>query len=141
MNWFERLTGFQEHSYDAVQAQLEVRGTQLHSRVNGKSYAIGTLELASLTELRQRALSGGGLPGRLKVQVVRGDVRRLHQAPASLCWVNWWRSISTLPVTRTVCAVTSASSMAWPIWVRRSKKRWDKQQDKRRASPYPPSGR
>lgn len=81
MDWFERLTGFQEHSYDAVQAQLEVRGTQLHSRVNGKSYAIGTLELASLAELRQRALSGGGLPGRLKVQVVRGDVRRLHQVP------------------------------------------------------------
>ena len=64
MDWFERLTGFQEHGYDAVQAQLEVRGTQLHSRVNGKSYAIGTLELASLAELRQRVLSGGGLPGR-----------------------------------------------------------------------------
>ena len=57
-------------------------GGRLRSRVNGKSYAIGELELVSLQTLRERVRAGGGLPGRIKVQVVTGDVRRLHQLPA-----------------------------------------------------------
>jgi len=81
MDWFERLTGFLETSYEGTRCQLEIQGTQLHSRINGKSYAIGTLELVSLGELRQRVQAAGSLPGRLKVRVVRGDVRLLHQAP------------------------------------------------------------
>lgn len=31
--------------------------------------------------LRERAKSAGGVPGRLKVKVVTGDVRKMHQAP------------------------------------------------------------
>lgn len=80
MDWFERLTGFAETSYEGTCSQLEVQGTQLRSRVNGKSYGIGTLELVSLGELRQRVQDAGALPGRLKVRAVSGDVRRLHQA-------------------------------------------------------------
>jgi hypothetical protein len=49
--------------------------------VNGKSYDIGTLELVSLQTLRDRAGAGRGLPGRLKVSLVRGDVRKMHQDP------------------------------------------------------------
>jgi len=49
--------------------------------VNGKSYGIGELELVSLQTLRERAKSGVGLPGRLKVSIVRGDVREMHQSP------------------------------------------------------------
>lgn len=81
MDWFERLTGFREIDYEASRCQLEVQGTQLRSKVNGKSYGIGALELVSLAELRQRVQSPGSLPGRLKVRVVSGDVRRLHQTP------------------------------------------------------------
>ena len=81
MDWFERLTGFRETGYDDTRRRLEVNGRQLRSRVNGQAYGIGELELVSLQTLRERVHSGGGLPGRLKVRVVNGDVRRLHQAP------------------------------------------------------------
>lgn len=39
MDWFERLTGFRETSYDETRGRLEVDGCRLRSRVNGKSYA------------------------------------------------------------------------------------------------------
>src|ERR1700688_784689 len=77
MDWFEKLTGFSEPSYEETRARLEVANGRLRSRVNGASYEIGTLELISLQNLRQRAESGGSLPGRIKTIVVTGDVRRM----------------------------------------------------------------
>ena len=84
MDWFERLTGFREVGYVETRAKLEVTGTQLRSRVNDRSYGIGELELVSLETLRGRVQSGGGLPGRLRVSVVTGEVRRMHQAPENV---------------------------------------------------------
>ena len=81
MDWFERLTGFREKSYEETRRHLEVDGRQLRSRVNGKSYGIGELELVSLQALRERVQSSSGLPGRLKARVVTGDVSRLHKSP------------------------------------------------------------
>jgi hypothetical protein len=81
MDWFEKLTGFPEVNYKDTRSKLEVQGTQLRSLVNAKSYGIGTLELVSLQTLRERVAAGGGLPGRLKVSLVRGDVRTMHQLP------------------------------------------------------------
>jgi hypothetical protein len=81
MDWFERLTGFREVGYDETRSQLEVGGSRLRSRVNGKSYGIGHLELVSLQTLRERVRASGRPPGRTRVQVVTGDVRRLHQSP------------------------------------------------------------
>jgi len=81
MDWFERLTGFRERPYEETRAQLEVRGDRLHSRVNGRSYGIGRLELASVAELRARAHGAPeGLPGVTKVV---GDVRAMHADPAN----------------------------------------------------------
>ena len=80
MDWFERLTGFRETSYDDTRAKLKVEGNQLQSLINGKSYGIGELELVPLQTLREKVKSGGGLPGRLKVSVVTGDVRQMHQS-------------------------------------------------------------
>jgi hypothetical protein len=79
MDWFERLTGFRETSYADTRANLKVEGRQLQSRINGKCYGIGELELVSLQSLRERVKSAGDLPGRLKIAVVTGDVRRMHQ--------------------------------------------------------------
>jgi hypothetical protein len=79
MDWFERLTGFRETSYDDTRAKLKVEGSQLQSLINGKRYGIGELELVSLQALRERVKSAGGLPGHLKVNVVTGDVRQMHQ--------------------------------------------------------------
>jgi len=48
MDWFEKLTGFRETSYDDTRAKLKVEGSQLQSLINGKSYGIGELELVPL---------------------------------------------------------------------------------------------
>ena len=81
MDWFERLTGFRETDYDDTRAKLRIEGGRLQSLINGKSYGIGELELVSLQALRERVKSTGGLSGRLKVSVVTGDVRQMHQLP------------------------------------------------------------
>lgn len=78
MDWFERLVGFREQGYDATQRQLAVEGDRLCSVVNGKTYGIGSLELPSLGELRDRTTP---LPGNLMVSIVTGDVRKLHREP------------------------------------------------------------
>jgi hypothetical protein len=83
MDWFERLTGFRETGYEETRSRLEVDGGRLRSRINGGSYGIGELELASLHDLRARAEIAGGRPGRLRMSVVTGDVRRMHQSPAN----------------------------------------------------------
>jgi hypothetical protein len=81
MDWFERLTGFRETGYDDTRAKFKVDGKKLQSLVNGKIYGIGELELVSLQTMRERVKSAGPLPGRLKVSVVTGDVRQMHQSP------------------------------------------------------------
>jgi hypothetical protein len=81
MDWFETLTGFCETGYDETRAKLKVDGNRLRSLVNNKDYGIGELELVSLESLRQRVKAAGKLPGRLKVNVVTGDVRRMHRLP------------------------------------------------------------
>jgi hypothetical protein len=80
MDWFGRLTGFAESTYDDTRNRLEVVGSGLTSRVNGRSYGIGELELVSLKSLRERATRGDGLSGRLMVRNISGDVRRMHQS-------------------------------------------------------------
>ena len=81
MDWFERLTGFREKSYDDTRAKLKVAGSRLQSLINRKSYGIGELELVPLQALCERVKSAGGLPGRLRASVVIGDVRQMHQSP------------------------------------------------------------
>lgn len=80
MDWFTRITGFNESTYAATGAQLEVHGSTLRSKANGRSYAIGEFELASLDDLRARVAGGTCRKGRPRVQIVTGDVRKMHQA-------------------------------------------------------------
>jgi hypothetical protein len=80
MDWFERLTGFRETGYQQTRARLKVGDGRLHSLANGRSYGIGVLELVSLQELRDRVAASRG-SGPLKVELVQGDVRGLHQSP------------------------------------------------------------
>ena len=78
MDWFEQLTGFKENGYEQTRRNLEVEGPYLRSRVNGRRYRIGELELVSLQDLRRRAASDGPR-GSLGLRTVVGDVRRLHR--------------------------------------------------------------
>jgi hypothetical protein len=80
MNWFERLTGFRETSYDDTRARLSVSEGRLHSKVNGKSWAVGELRVATLESLRERAAAADAPRGRLRLSIVEGDVRKLHRA-------------------------------------------------------------
>lgn len=81
MDWFERLTGFREQSYEDTRARLAVEGQQLRSLKNGHSYGIGALELVSLQSLRDRMLESAGLPGRLTVRNVEGNLSAMHEQP------------------------------------------------------------
>lgn len=80
-DWFSRLTGFKEETYNSTRAQLEVSGTTLRSKVNGRSFAIGHFKMASLAELRAKLSQTPGASGATQVRIVTGDVRRMHQAP------------------------------------------------------------
>jgi len=80
MDWFERLTGFKEGPFRATQSRLEVRDQLLCSRVNGRCYGIGSLELPTLRDLR--AATRGKLGnGRLRVSSASGDVGGMHRLP------------------------------------------------------------
>jgi len=83
MTWFDDLTGFREGDYADTRARLRVEGGRLHSTVNGASHGIGTLELASLQDLRERTRDLENGDRRLKAGIVVGDVRRLHHDPAN----------------------------------------------------------
>jgi len=78
MDWFERLTGFQEKTYDDTRSNLKVEGGRLQSLVNQKDYGVGDLALSSLQDLREKAKLVCGLAGRVNVSVVIGDVRQMH---------------------------------------------------------------
>src|SRR5262245_1629511 len=84
-DWFEALTGFAEDigagGDAATRDRLALDGTRLTSRVNGRSFAVGTLELASLRSLRERAQAGPPVPGPCRVDVVQGNARALHRRP------------------------------------------------------------
>lgn len=45
MDWFEKLTGFQEGAYNETRDKLDVREGRLFSRMNGRSYGIGNLDV------------------------------------------------------------------------------------------------
>jgi hypothetical protein len=81
MDWFERLTGFRELSYEETGAKLRVDGKRLHSLANRKSWAVEELEIVTLRTLRERAGLSRAASGRLSTSVVTGDVRAMHAAP------------------------------------------------------------
>lgn len=84
MSWFYALTAFDESNWDHTRSLLAVDGVRLSSLVNGKSWAIGTLEIPSLADLRRRSrsgrLSGGDC---LRVRNLSADVRSLHAEATS----------------------------------------------------------
>jgi hypothetical protein len=83
-DWFAELTGFPEASAAEIRRQLEVSGTSLRSRVNGRALGIGVLETPSVAELRAHAQPHlRNLAGALRVSQVVADVAALHRDPAN----------------------------------------------------------
>jgi hypothetical protein len=81
MDWFERITGFTETSYSETRSRLAVEGEMLRSRVTGRRFAVGRLDVVSLQTLREAVASGDNSRGQLTVRNMSGDVRRMHQSP------------------------------------------------------------
>eukprot|EP00051_Salpingoeca_urceolata_P006550 m.86510 g.86510 ORF g.86510 m.86510 type:complete len:523 (+) comp14879_c0_seq1:45-1613(+) len=78
-SWFEKLVGFKESDYEETQGKLEVEGTRLRSRVNGKDYEVGTFETPTLGDLRARAAPHLKGPGTLRVKhIAVGDILEYH---------------------------------------------------------------
>jgi hypothetical protein len=77
VTWFEAIAGFKESSFLQTQRRLRVVMGQLTSDATSRSFAVGSLEMPSLAELRSRTADLKPA-GRTQVVVVQGDVRKLH---------------------------------------------------------------
>ena len=83
MDWFEKLTGFQEESPLQVQNNIIVDRTNMRSLVNGKTFICGRLETPSLMELRQRVKNTNVKTGKLSLREVVANVQDLHTNEAN----------------------------------------------------------
>ncbi|MFC5499204.1 hypothetical protein ACFPOE_16775 [Caenimonas terrae] len=82
MDWFERITGFEERGYAQTQAALRVVDGKLRSDLSPRACWVGELETPSLAELRQRVAHIERRSGaQIKLSSLQGDVRRLHGQP------------------------------------------------------------
>jgi hypothetical protein len=81
MDWFERLTGFKESDYASTRSSLAVENGRLTSLINRRSYGTGHLELAKLSDLRDRVKSSRVQSGRMRVRLLSGDIRTIHLFP------------------------------------------------------------
>jgi hypothetical protein len=83
VDWFERITGFKESSYDETRERLSIVDGRLHSSSSSRSWGVGALEIPSLAELRQRTAGLRSGQGATRVSIVRGDVRQMHAKSAN----------------------------------------------------------
>ena len=80
MTWFEKLMGFEEISPENVRKNIETDGEHMISKVNGKSYRFGKLEVSTLSSLRSK-IDPEDLEGRISLSETVGNVSRLHCSP------------------------------------------------------------
>lgn len=81
--WFKELMGFDEISPEYVRENITIEGTRMVSKVNGKSYQFGSLQIPTLLELKQRAPSIKLFNGKISVKEVVGNVQELHCDPSN----------------------------------------------------------
>ena len=78
-DWFARLTGFPEDTYEATRGLLTVEDDQLVSTVSGSRHGIGSLSLPTLARLRDG--TEFPRPQRTTVRCVTGEARAMHADP------------------------------------------------------------
>ena len=79
--WFKDLVGFDEDSPDNVRENIVIKGTKLASKVNGRSFQFGALEVLRLAELRQQTPSKEIHTDKIRVNEIVGDAQKLHCDP------------------------------------------------------------
>lgn len=77
--WFEELVGFPERDGADVRARLRVEGEEMESTGNGRRMRCGSLELASLDDLRRRTAGLGSGSAQLSLREVVGNAGSLHR--------------------------------------------------------------
>lgn len=76
--WFKELMGFEEISPENVKNNTYIDGEHIISKINGKSYQFGQLEIPTLNELRDRSKALESFNGKLQLNEVVGNVQALH---------------------------------------------------------------
>ncbi|WP_196893598.1 hypothetical protein [Aureivirga marina] len=76
--WYEKLIGCEEVSSTYVRKNIEIKGNKLISKVNGKSYQFGKLEVPTLKELKEYSFSKTSLKGKIKIGELIGNVQEYH---------------------------------------------------------------
>jgi len=76
--WFKELVGFEEISPENVRENISIDGTKLVSKVNGKSFQYGSLEIPTLSELKKQAPSRDLFKAKIIVHEIVGNVQELH---------------------------------------------------------------
>ncbi|NMM50788.1 hypothetical protein [Marinigracilibium pacificum] len=78
--WFEDLVGFEEVSLENVRDKISIEGNKLISKVNGKSFQYGTLEIPTLKELKDKSPLEN-YKGRISIIEIVGNVQEMHCDP------------------------------------------------------------
>jgi len=79
--WFKQLTGFIEESPENVRNNLRIEGDSFISKVNGKRFSFGKLEILTLDELKEESPSKEDYSGKIEVNEIVSDVQKLHCNP------------------------------------------------------------
>lgn len=76
--WFEKLFGFKEDSWNNVREKLFVDGSKLVSKVDGRSFEYGSLEVPTLAELKVKCSNLNIVKGKVHVREIIGNIQELH---------------------------------------------------------------
>ncbi len=77
--WFEKLVGFKEESPEQVRNNLFICENKLISKINGKEYQYGQLEIPTLNELKMNAPHREIYKDKISISEIVGDVKDLHK--------------------------------------------------------------
>jgi hypothetical protein len=78
VTWFEKLTGFKEISPENVKENLTIEGSSFISKVNGKRFDFGELEISTLEQLKHKVDTLNIDNKSIKVSEVVANVKQLH---------------------------------------------------------------
>lgn len=81
--WFKELMGFDEISSKNVRENITIEGKRMESKVNGKSYQFGSLEIPTLSELKLQAPNLKIYNSEISIKEVVGNVQELHCDPSN----------------------------------------------------------
>ena len=78
--WFEDLFGFEEISPYDVRKNIFIDRQSLVSKINGKSYQFGSLEIPTLKQLKEQSPLGL-YKGKIRINELVGNVQEIHCEP------------------------------------------------------------